>query len=163
DGTNERPPRRDRRRQHLDDRALDRALRRARPRAPERGPPGRRAHHARGADPGHGSRVQPLVRGRPLLRRGHGRPVEVRRQALRVPAPMSIEVALDHPFAGVVLEVVEATGDGPSLDKWLAEQVPATLAGSAVGAVAGFRAMPYPTELLPAIAHQPEAADRRTA
>lgn len=83
--------------------------------------------------------------------------------AVRDPSPMRIEFALDRPFAGVILELIEATNEVQLLDLWLTSHLNTYLSGTVAAVVGSFRAMPYPQELQPAIVRQPAALLRRRA
>src|SRR5271166_4442004 len=77
--------------------------------------------------------------------------------------PVPVEVALDHPFGGLVAEWVDASaGDNDALWSWLRdEHLGSLLAGTGVGLVAAFSPLPLLIDA-PGDVPRQEAADTRT-
>ena len=72
------------------------------------------------------------------------------------------ELALDHPYAGVVLVMLDrAPGSAAPLERWLREEeLPRRLAGSPVAICLGLEPMPLPPEV-PAYIPRPRDLERR--
>jgi hypothetical protein len=73
-----------------------------------------------------------------------------------------VELALDHPYQGMLVLIGER-GDGTDMsdvDAWFQEHLPAALAGTKIGQVAAFNAMPLLDDAPPDVPRDP-ATDRR--
>jgi hypothetical protein len=82
--------------------------------------------------------------------------------AFRDPDGVPAELALDHPYEGIVLTMIDrAPGNAAGVERWLRqEHLPRTLPGSPVAMCLGLEPMELPPEV-PAYIPRPEGLDRR--
>jgi hypothetical protein len=83
--------------------------------------------------------------------------------AFRDPDGVPAELALDHPYAGVVLAMIDrAPEQAGAVERWLREeQLPRALPGSPVAMCLGLEPMPLPAEV-PAYIPRPTDLERRS-
>lgn len=73
-----------------------------------------------------------------------------------------VELALDHPYQGMIAVIGESKDEGgmDDVDAWFGEHLPGALSGTKIGQVAAFKAMPLLEDAPPDVPRDPATARR---